>query len=89
MKRTKLEQETIFLYNQAEPLASLDTFDSALIRKMDKLASETTEITVVSRGEGWAKYTFPKRWIKVHKPRKYSEETRNKIGFARNKNPIN
>lgn len=87
MKRTQYEQETVFLYNQAEPLATLDTYDRARIRKMDKLASETTEVTAVERGEGWAKYTFPKTWIKVHKPRRLTEAQRNVNKFLKDTNP--
>lgn len=38
---TKYEMETIYNYNQEEPLASCYTMDRALIRRLDVLAEKT------------------------------------------------
>lgn len=76
MALTKYEQETIFNYNQEEPLASCFTHDRALINRLDKLIEKGEAITVVREGDGWKEYTFPKGCIKVRFPRKLSEEQR-------------
>lgn len=58
MSITKYEQETIYNYNQEEPLASCYTMDRALIRRMDALAQKHKEITVLRADEGVREY-FP------------------------------
>ena len=79
MELTKYEMETIYNYNQEEPLASCYTMDKALIRRMDALAEKHKEITVLRADEGVREYTFPKRWIKVKTPRQLSEEKRKEL----------
>lgn len=76
MKLTKYEQETIFNYNQEETSASCFTRDAALIRRLDRLVENGEAITVIRRGDGYAEYTFPKKWLKVRPPRKLSDEQR-------------
>ena len=41
MELTKYEMETIYNYNQEEPLASCYTMDKSLIRRLDALAQKT------------------------------------------------
>ena len=62
MELTKYEMETIYNYNQEEPLASCYTMDRALIRRLDALAEKHKEITVLRADEGVREYTFPKKW---------------------------
>lgn len=76
MDLTKYEMETIYNYNQEEPLASCYTMDKALIRRLDALAEKHKEITVVRVDEGVREYTFPKKWIKVRAPKELSDEQR-------------
>ena len=91
MELTKYEMETIYNYNQEEPLASCYTMDRALIRRMDELAEKHKEITVVRADEGVREYTFPKKWIKVRAPKELSDEqrenmakrARERFGFAK------
>ena len=91
MDLTKYEMETIYNYNQEEPLASCYTRDKSLIRRLDTLAEKHKEITVVRACEGVREYTFPKKWIKVRAPKELSDEQREKMakrarerfGFAR------
>ena len=59
MELTKYEMETIYNYNQEEPLASCYTMDRALIRRLDALAEKHKEIIVVRADEGVREYTFP------------------------------
>lgn len=58
MELTKYEMETIYNYNQEEPLASCYTMDKALIRRLDALAEKHKEITLLRTGEGMREYTF-------------------------------
>lgn len=91
MNITKYEQETIYNYNQEEPLASCYTMDRALIRRLDALAEKRKEITLIRTGEGMREYTFPKKWIKVRAPKELSDEqrenmakrARERFGFAK------
>ena len=90
MDLTKYEMETIYNYNQEEPLASCYTMDRALIRRLDALAEKHKEITLLRTGEGMREYTFPKKWIKVRAPKELSDEqrenmakrARERFGFA-------
>lgn len=94
MELTKYEMETIYNYNQEEPLASCYTMDRALIRRLDALAQKHKEITVVRADEGVREYTFHKKWIKVRAPKELSDEqrenmarrARERFGFAREGN---
>ena len=76
---TKYEMETIYNYNQEEPLASCYTMDRALIRRLDALAEKHKEITLLRTGEGMREYTFPKKWVKVRAPKELSDEQREKM----------
>ena len=77
---TKYEQETIINYNNEEKTASIFTYDKSLIRKLDKRLSEYPDIKVVRRGDDWAEYSLPKKWVKVGFPRQLSDEQRAEMG---------
>lgn len=76
MVLSKYEQETVINYNNEEKLASIFTYDKTLMRKIDNKLSEYPDIKVVRRGESWAEYSLPKKWIKVGFPRQLSDEQR-------------
>lgn len=76
MNLTKYEQETIINYNNEEKTASIFTYDKSLIRKLDKRLAEVSDIKLIRRGEDFAEYSLPKKWIKVSFPRQYSDEQR-------------
>ena len=76
MNLTKYEQETIILYNNEEKTASVFTYDKSLIRKLDKRLGEMPDMKLIRRGEDFAEYSLPKKWIKVAFPRQYSDEQR-------------
>ena len=79
MNLTKYEQETIINYNNEEKTASVFTYDKSLIRKLDKRLSEMPDMKLIRRGEDFAEYSLPKKWIKVAFPRQYSDEQRAKM----------
>lgn len=76
MNLTKYEQETIINYNNEEKTASIFTYDKSLIRKLDKRLAEMSDMKLIRRGEYFAEYSLPKKWIKVAFPRQYSDEQR-------------
>lgn len=76
MALTKYEQETIINYNNEEKEASIYTHSKSLIKRIDSKLSEYPDIKVLRRGDDWAEYSLPKKWIKVRFPRQLSDEQR-------------
>lgn len=75
---SRLEQETIIGFNEAEATASVYTHNGALKRKLEKLARERPADVQLSRRypEGAVEYTIPKRWVKVNAGPVLTEEER-------------
>ena len=71
MKRTLIEQETIILYNQAEPTAEVYSHDPKLLKKLAQLAKKYPEQVIVN---GEHTYTVPKGCVLIREP--YSEARR-------------
>lgn len=76
MKLTRFEQETVILYNNAEPFATIDTCDPVLINRLDTLAEKSSAITRENKTEYGARYQIPKRYLSVKLPRQLSDERR-------------
>ena len=62
MKLSKLEQESIILYNEEEPTASIYTHDPKLIRKLKRLAEKYPDKVYPDKAvhAGAASYATPK-----------------------------
>jgi len=78
IKLSRLEQETIILYNEQEKTASIETANKALQRKLDKFCEDFPELFKTEYGwdrEGFKRYIIPKGNIQVRKPVVLSEET--------------
>ena len=71
MKLSKYEQETIILYNQAEPTASVYTHDP---KQLEKLARLSEKYPQQIQPDGLNRYIVPKGCVLVREP--YSEERR-------------
>ena len=72
---SRIEQETVILFNEAESTATIETYNGRLKRKLDRLATERpNEVTAQNGNDGARKYTVPKRWVTVNSPRVMSEE---------------
>ena len=65
----KYERETIINFNEAEPTASVYTFNRSLQSKLNKLLSFNPDISLKYSDEERAEYIVPKKWIKVSPPR--------------------
>lgn len=78
---TRLEQETIINFNEAEPTATIYTHNGALTRKLETLADQRP--TEAKRGrafsDGGREYIVPKRWVKVNASRILTEEQKANI----------
>lgn len=72
---SRIEQETIILFNEAETTAAIETHNGRLKRKLDRLAAERSdEVTAQDGNDGAKKYVVPKRWVTVSAPRVLSDE---------------
>jgi len=71
MKR--IEQETIVIFNEEEPTASVQIYNSRLKKKLEKAHAERP--SEVFRDAG-GDYIIPKSWIKINPTRILSEKER-------------
>ena len=71
---TAEERETIILWNQAGPNATICAMDPVWIRKLADLASKSPSVVRVLERSDYVEYQVPKRWVKVQIPRQYSED---------------
>jgi hypothetical protein len=85
-KLTKLEQETIILYNQEEDTCSCYTYDPKLMKQLDKLCAKSSDATLKNDTYGSRTYIFPKAWIKVQIPKVVTEEKRQKLAHLARQN---
>lgn len=88
MNLTLQERETVILFNEADPTASVYTHNAALRRRLAALATERpTECTAVRFNEedGAAEYTIPKKWVKIKPSRILSEAQKAASKLAINK----
>lgn len=78
MSISRLEQETIINFNEAESTATVYTHNGALVRKLEGLADQRPDD--VQRGrtfpDGGREYIVPKRWVKVNAGPVLTEEER-------------
>ena len=75
-KPSKEEKETVITFDQAGGTADFYTCDEAWKHKMDKLALQGQVIIEETQDKNSKTYIIPKKWIKVRKPRLYTDEKR-------------
>lgn len=80
MGLTRLEQETIIIFNEAEELAEVFTYNGRLKNKLNKLCKEHPEEyqRIKSNGAGGVTFTAPKKRVNFTAPKPGS-------GYARSK----
>lgn len=82
MKMTKLsryEQETIINFNAGEEMATVYTRDPAVMRKLDALVIEFPEVyRCIGATDIDKTYEMPKLSVSYRKPRRLSDEQREK-----------
>ena len=89
MKLSRYEQETIVNYNAGEQTATLYTRDKAVMRKLDTLVADFSDIYKLTGQDEVSKtYSFPKSFVSYRKPRAISTEQRERarqMMIAKNK----
>ena len=74
MTLSKIEQETIIIYNELEKTANIDTCNKALSKKLKALEQERPEeVRFVREDSFGVRYIVPKKWVKVNPSRILSE----------------
>ena len=78
MKLSLYERETICLFNEAEPLAEIDTFSASLQRQLSALCeSHSDQVELIRRdSSGCMSFRFPKKWLRIVPPRVLSPAQR-------------
>ena len=71
MKLSNLEKETIILFNEAEPVASIYTFNPALQKQLTELCrTHPEQVTLTYQGShGSMDFQIPKKWVRIVPPR--------------------
>ena len=79
MKLTRYEQETIININAQDQMATLYTRDPAVMRKVDALVIEYPDtFKCIGETDIDKTYSMPKSFVTYRKPRRISEEQREK-----------
>ena len=77
IKLSRCEQETIVNYNAGETTATVYTRDRAVMRKLDSLVTEYSEVyRCVGITDIDKTYEIPKSYICYRKPRRITEKQR-------------
>ena len=77
MKLSRYEQETIVNYNAGEQTATVYTRDKAVMRKLDTLVADFPDTYKLMNKDRVSKtYSFPKSYVSYRKPKKLSDEQR-------------
>ena len=76
----KIEKETIITYNEAEQLADIYTYNTALQRKLEKLAVKyPSSVKIVEDLQNGSKtYLVDKKLVAVNKPVEISDDVKKK-----------
>ena len=76
MKRNKLEQETVIVFNEAEQMATIYTHNGKWKRRLSTLLEQRPDDVEFKsdNGSGGATYRVPKEWVKVNPKMRISDE---------------
>lgn len=75
-KLSRIERETVIIYNQAEENATMTTADTVVIRNMRNLVEKDSRIVSEQIGKEVWKFIIPKKYVKVKLPRQLTDEQR-------------
>ena len=74
-----VERETIIVFNDGEPTATVETCNQKWKNKMRAICSKNADCCLTFADAHCERYSVPKRWVKVQTPRQYTEEQRRKM----------
>lgn len=75
-KLSRIERETVIIYNQAEANATMTTADTVVIRNMRNLVEKDSRIISKQISSEVWEFIIPKKLVKVKLPRQMTEEQR-------------
>ena len=73
------ERETVILFNDGEDTAIVETCARKWKNRMRALCSQNAECSLIFEDEHCERYLIPKKLVKIQKPRRLSEEQRQKL----------
>lgn len=77
MKLSRIEQETIIVFNEAEAEARVNTFNRGFIKKLSAITEKNDrKIDFRECGDGEIECYIPKQWVRITPARKQSEKAR-------------
>lgn len=76
MKLSKVEQETIIIFNEQDDIATIDTCNKAWKNKLSKISSVDSSVALIREDNYSQVYKLPKKWVKINRPRQLSEAER-------------
>jgi hypothetical protein len=83
-KLSRIERETIILFNEAEATAEIETCNNAMRRRLESIRRKhPDEVTLVRYDKYGDTYTFPKAWVKVIPNRRATEKQKTHLQNAR------
>lgn len=88
MKLSKIEKETIILFNEEESLGKVYTYNKKLINKLDKFCEDFPESFSFMREyeDGGKEYIVSKRYISIRKPVYRPDMVKNNLNKGDNEN---
>ena len=73
------ERETVIIFNDEEATAIVETCARKWKNRMRALCSRNSDCCLVFEDQHCQRYRIPKSWVKVHFPRQYTDEQRQKM----------
>ena len=76
MSLSRIEQETIIIFNEAESTACIQVHNGRIRRRLEQIHAERPEdVSIDHDGD----YIIPKSWIKINPKRIVTEEERQRM----------
>lgn len=77
-KRSRLEMETVIVFNEAERTAIIETFNPKIKKTLEEARKMSKDFRLVFKRGALYRYEVPKRYVSVRKPKtkKMSDEMR-------------
>lgn len=77
---TNAEKETIIIFDEAEKLAQIETFNGRLIRRLTELSESREDCRKVSGPDEYGAYKFecPAKWLRINPGMVLTDEQRAK-----------
>ena len=86
-KLLMIERETTMTYNDKEPLATVQTCNTQLIKRLKQIAVDfPEECALIEATKDSVTVTMPKEWLKISTPRRLSDAQREAAANRMKKN---